>query len=131
MTNSKRYTGPVTLREGLDESQAMLIALARSRRQEYNVDPEAGPIGIAPDPGVGEAAKRDPARGYCTHAVPALLTRTAGEYLVEVTDEVAALEATLERLPNGTDVGVVRVGSVRDADTWPVEEEAAEVPLTR
>ncbi len=124
MIRERKYAGPYTLREGDGQSRGMLIAQTRARGGHYNIE---GPnIGVAPGRPVGRGRHCDPAIGYATHAVPVVPTRVAGEFMVEITAEVAALSDSVERLPDGSDVQITRVGRVRSVDTWPVEEVFAE-----
>ena len=123
MTLADEYAGPYTERRGFDRSQAMLMAMSRKRGQHYNADSSNGPIGMPPGKPVGIGRHCDPAIGYAVYAVPVERTREIQEFLIRVPREAKELPEGVERLPDGTDVPVTRVGTVRSADTWPEEEE--------
>ena len=67
---------------------------------------------------------------YGTHYLTAPIEgRVAGEYYLEVTEEMEALPAGTERV-DGEDIEVTRAGTVRTRDTFKADDEELE-PVSR
>ncbi len=97
--------------EASQASQSAHRAIVRKRGGKW-----VEGMGEPPGERVGPGPRNLPHQGYATHAVPVLAGRSTGQAYLQITDEMAALPESTERV-DGRDVDVPRTGRELDPDT--------------
>lgn len=124
MSTRRIYSATMTKDDCRDASEATCRAVARRRGVAYPI-PHTSVVGKPP-----ADLYTHPERYGTRHLTAPIETRTRGEYVLEVTPEMEALDAGTETV-SGREVDVVRTGTDRSADIPETIDDEPTRTLTR